>query len=167
MRLYGPRKLVRVFVRTIIFRVQFILFIRYFTSKAGVHSISSPSHTSLLVHRTFNVSIPSNHIPQPSNRGPEGEIGEEWEYAIELKPETSVQDEEVTQDIDDSEPKLDGAVDTAKDEDDDTERGYWISSRTSRRMSGEDGLTPITFTVIGCVIAFSRRPFLMSNTVIG
>ncbi|CDZ96800.1 DNA-dependent RNA polymerase I [Phaffia rhodozyma] len=29
----------------------------------GTHSISSPSHISLLIHKTFNVSIPMHHIP--------------------------------------------------------------------------------------------------------
>lgn len=30
----------------------------------GTHSLSSPSHLSLLFSRTFNVSIPLQHIPQ-------------------------------------------------------------------------------------------------------
>ena len=29
----------------------------------GTHSLSSPSHISLLIHKTFNVSIPLPHIP--------------------------------------------------------------------------------------------------------
>lgn len=31
---------------------------------SGTHSLSSPSHLSLLFSKTFNVSIPLNHIPQ-------------------------------------------------------------------------------------------------------
>jgi DNA-directed RNA polymerase I subunit RPA43 len=32
--------------------------------KGGTHSLSSPSHISLLFSKTFNISIPLQHIPQ-------------------------------------------------------------------------------------------------------
>jgi len=31
---------------------------------AGSVNLASPDHVALLVHRTFNVSIPRNHIPE-------------------------------------------------------------------------------------------------------
>jgi DNA-directed RNA polymerase I subunit RPA43 len=30
----------------------------------GIHSLSSPSHISLILYKTFNVSIPLENIPQ-------------------------------------------------------------------------------------------------------
>ena len=50
----------------------------------GTHSLSSPSHLSLLFSRTFNVSIPLQHIPQDHyefehTEGAEGELSTDSE----------------------------------------------------------------------------------------
>lgn len=50
----------------------------------GTHSLSSPSHLSLLFAKTFNVSIPLQHIPQDKyefehSELPEGDLSSDEE----------------------------------------------------------------------------------------
>lgn len=43
----------------------------------GTHSLSSPSHLSLLFAKTFNVSIPLQHIPQDKYEFEHSDLAEE------------------------------------------------------------------------------------------
>jgi hypothetical protein len=47
---------------------------------AGRVSLSSPDHVALLVHRTFNVSIPRRHIPVLKEESEEGQEGWTFEH---------------------------------------------------------------------------------------
>lgn len=90
----------------------------------GTHSLSSPSHLSLLFARTFNISIPLQHIPLDV-------------YKFE---HTSPEDEDLDSD-DESEDGL-GVVE---------EVGRWRNIETGQ-LIGEDGKKDgkgIKFTVIG------------------
>ena len=99
---------------------------------AGNVSICSPDHVSLLVHRTFNVSIPRHHIPT-----------ENWEFEYgpaENDPEFGTKpDGEVTPEGQESEESAD--------------RGRWIHKVTAEPIGGRKGR--LEFTVVGCV-SFER-----------
>ncbi|KAH9485350.1 hypothetical protein JR316_0002258 [Psilocybe cubensis] len=96
-------------------------------------NLCSPDHISLLVHRTFNVSIPRHHIPI-----------EEWEFEYgpaENDPEygkTDSQGHEAT---------------TAEDgqEIDHSSGGKWVKRMTGEPLGGQDGV--LQFTVIGLTVA--------------
>lgn len=104
-------------------------------SSAGTHSLSSPSHISLLVNRTFNVSIPLQHIPLDV-------------YAFEATDEA---DSDASSDEDGDALGLGtGEVE---------EVGRWRNTKTGKLL-GEDGAN-VKFTVIGSVL-FST-PLDLSN----
>ncbi|KAG2132637.1 hypothetical protein BD769DRAFT_1448709 [Suillus cothurnatus] len=93
----------------------------------------SPDHVSLLLHRTFNVSIPRHHIPQ-----------DVWEFEYgpaENDPEYGEGDAG-TKDGDGA--KAEGeAVPEAN--------GQWVHRVTGTRLGGTDGY--LEFTVIGKTVA--------------
>jgi len=96
----------------------------------GRVSLCSPDHVSLLVHRTFNVSIPRHHIPT-----------DEWEF--EYGPA-------------DNDPEFGTYADglTADEENEDIEhadRGRWIHKVTAGPLGGRKGR--LVFTVVGLTIA--------------
>ncbi|CAO1634710.1 unnamed protein product [Sympodiomycopsis kandeliae] len=92
----------------------------------GRITLSTPSHVSLLIHSTFNASIPSNHM-------------EDYEY-VEGHSGNAASNEDEEGD----EEMLDG-----NDQDDD---GYWRHKKTKERLGGStDGL--VTFIVIGLTIS--------------
>lgn len=89
----------------------------------GKVNLCSPDHIALLVHRTFNVSIPRHHIPEDS-----------WEFeygAAENDPEFGTTAED---DGDEEKPEEEG--------------GRWVHSITREKLGGPDGF--LEFTVIGC-----------------
>ncbi|KIK67064.1 hypothetical protein GYMLUDRAFT_37104 [Collybiopsis luxurians FD-317 M1] len=93
----------------------------------GRISLCSPDHISLLVHKTFNVSIPRNHIPT-----------DDWEFqygAAENDPEFGV------------------GVQQADEEKQESEEGSgkWIHRVTAAPLGGEDGY--LEFTVIDLTVA--------------
>lgn len=93
----------------------------------GKISLSSPDHVSLLLHRTFNVSIPRHHIPK-----------DEWEFEYgpaENDPEYGAGAN--TEDIEEGSSKS-GEGD---------EGGKWVHHLTRARLGDADGY--LTFTVIG------------------
>ena len=72
-------------------------------------NLCSPDHVSLLVHRTFNVSIPRHHIPSdhwefeygPAENDPEfGVGGEEGEGGEDAEKDKEEQEEEEGEDTD-------------------------------------------------------------------
>ena len=99
---------------------------------AGKINLCSPDHISLLVHRTFNVSIPRHHIPT-----------DEWEFEhgpAENDPEFGTAVEAV--DAQDGEDPGD-----ARPSEDVERGGRWIHKVTGDRLGGEEGR--LEFTVVG------------------
>jgi len=88
----------------------------------GTHSLSSPSHLSLVFSRTFNVSIPLQHIPLD---------------LYEFEHTEGAEDEPLSDSED--EDDADGHV---------NEVGRW-KTRKHGKLLGEGG-KGIKFTVIGC-----------------
>ena len=95
-------------------------------------NLCSPDHVSLLVHRTFNVSIPRHHIP-----------GDHWEFEYgpaENDPEFGVGGEEG-----------EGGEDAEKDKEEQEEKveggGRWVHKLTGDSLGGPEGY--LEFTVIG------------------
>ena len=92
----------------------------------GKVNLCSPDHVSLLVHRTFNVSIPRHHIPTdnwefeygPAENDPE--FGGEAAGGLEVDGETSE------------------TVESS---------GRWVHKLTGEKLGGEEG--NLEFTVIG------------------
>ena len=92
----------------------------------GKVNLCSPDHVSLLVHRTFNVSIPRHHIPTdnwefeygPAENDPE--FGGEAAGGLEVDGETSETVERC---------------------------GRWVHKLTGEKLGGEEG--NLEFTVIG------------------
>jgi DNA-directed RNA polymerase I subunit RPA43 len=85
---------------------------------------------SLLVHRTFNVSIPRYHIPEDT-----------WEFEYgpaENDPEFGPQATHI-------EETAEGNIDVEHEEGD--AGGKWIHKVTGQKIGGIDGL--LEFTVIG------------------
>jgi DNA-directed RNA polymerase I subunit RPA43 len=85
----------------------------------GRINLCSPDHVSLLVHRTFNVSIPRRHIP-----------AEQWEF--EYGPA-------------DNDPEF--GIDVTHSEDNEHHGGKWVHHLTRDLLGGAEGV--LEFTVIG------------------
>ncbi|KAL0068710.1 hypothetical protein AAF712_004039 [Marasmius tenuissimus] len=95
----------------------------------GKINLCSPDHVSLLVHKTFNVSIPRHHIPTEQY---------EFEYGpAENDPEFGGAAQE------------EGADDEEKEAED--SGGRWVRKDTNAQLGDEDG--KLTFTVVGLTIA--------------
>ncbi|CCL99080.1 uncharacterized protein FIBRA_01093 [Fibroporia radiculosa] len=97
----------------------------------GKVNLCSPDHIALLVHRTFNVSIPRHHIPT-----------HDWEFEYgpaENDPEfgTDIMDENVLE-TGENTPVVEGG-------------GRWVHKLTGAKMGGDDGR--LEFTVVGLTIA--------------
>ncbi|KAJ7925219.1 hypothetical protein B0H13DRAFT_1975542 [Mycena leptocephala] len=90
----------------------------------GKINLCSPDHISLLLHRTFNVSIPRHHIPT-----------DEWEFEHELADVDSV----------------DAASEADSPNDPDGEGGKWVHKITGKRLGGKNGY--LEFVVIGLTVA--------------
>ncbi|KAK1232633.1 hypothetical protein PQX77_004195 [Marasmius sp. AFHP31] len=95
----------------------------------GKINLCSPDHVSLLVHKTFNVSIPRHHIPTEQY---------EFEYGpAENDPEFGGAAQE------------EGADDEEKEAED--SGGRWVRKDTNAQLGNEDG--KLAFTVVGLTIA--------------
>ncbi|KAF8973323.1 hypothetical protein BDZ97DRAFT_1780820 [Flammula alnicola] len=98
---------------------------------SGKVNLCSPDHISLLVHRTFNVSIPRQHIPTDT-----------WEF--EYGPA-------------ENDPDFGAIVhqeeETAENEkgDDHATGGKWVHKVTGETLGGQTGF--LEFTVIGLTVA--------------
>lgn len=99
---------------------------------AGIINLSSPDHISLLVHRTFNVSVPRHHITTDSY---------EFEYGpAENDPEFGPgPDESVAE----------GAVGEEGAEGQIGGGGRWVHKVTGIKLGDSDGY--LEFTVVGYV----------------
>jgi DNA-directed RNA polymerase I subunit RPA43 len=101
--------------------------------------LCSPDHVSLLVHRTFNVSIPRHHIPQ-----------DVWEFEYgpaENDPEYGAGTSEDPVDDEGDEVMKDGADEKAEGEAVEEASGRWVHRLTGTKLGGADGY--LEFTVIG------------------
>lgn len=121
----------------------------YCTWAVGQINLYSPDHISLLVHRTFNVSIPRHHIPT-----------DHWEFeygAAENDPEFGAgMGGEQSEDVLIGDRNLDEGEREEK-EAEQGEGGRWVHSITGARLGGLDGF--LEFTVIGCAGSFPLHPF--------
>ncbi|KAK0504857.1 hypothetical protein EDD18DRAFT_316500 [Armillaria luteobubalina] len=100
----------------------------------GRINLCSPDHISLLVHRTFNVSIPRHHIPS-----------EDWEFEYgpaendpQFGPDATEKDGEE-------------AVSPPAERSGREEGGRWIHKLTGDLIGGQSG--HLEFTVIGLTVA--------------
>jgi DNA-directed RNA polymerase I subunit RPA43 len=107
------------------------LLFRYKTSldlfSVGKINLCSPDHISLLLHRTFNVSIPRHHIPV-----------DDWEFELahtESEPAEADSGEQPPARTDDSEERT---------------GGRWVHKITGKRLGGKQGY--LEFVVIGQVV---------------
>jgi DNA-directed RNA polymerase I subunit RPA43 len=99
---------------------------------AGRVTLCSPDHVSLLVHRTFNVSIPRHHIPT-----------DHWEFEYgpaENDPEFGNVDDDM-----DAETTADAQGEDPQATTD--QRGRWVHTVTGDRLGGKD--RRLHFTVVG------------------
>jgi DNA-directed RNA polymerase I subunit RPA43 len=106
--------------------------------KVGKVNLCSPDHISLLVHRTFNVSIPRHHIPADT-----------WEFEYgpaENDPEFGSAVQQVAED--DVGQSTEDQKDHAFSRD---SGGRWVH-RITGDILGDNG-APIEFTVIGYVLS--------------
>lgn len=92
----------------------------------GKINLCSPDHISLLLHRTFNVSIPRHHIPT-----------DEWEFEHAPTDADAASGDE-TEPHNEPDEEGEGAED---------EGGRWVHKITGKRLGGEDGY--LEFVVIG------------------
>ncbi|KAI0305646.1 hypothetical protein B0F90DRAFT_1624855 [Multifurca ochricompacta] len=103
---------------------------------AGRVTLCSPDHISLLMHRTFNVSIPRHHIPT-----------DQWEF--EYGP---AQDDDTEYGTTDEDADVDMTADVQVDDPLATDqRGRWVHKVTGDRLGGKDRWLP--FTVVGLTVA--------------
>ena len=110
----------------------------------GRVTLASPDHVSLLVHRTFNVSIPRHHIP-----------ADQWEFEYgpaENDPEFGGADDQMDVDV-----ATDVHGDDVQSAD---QRGRWVHKVTGDRLGGTDRL--LRFTVVGYVFVFHLRRIVRS-----
>ncbi|CDO75657.1 hypothetical protein BN946_scf184941.g10 [Trametes cinnabarina] len=97
---------------------------------AGKINLCSPDHISLLVHRTFNVSIPRHHITTEEY---------EFEYGpADNDPEFGAQHTEQNPAAEGAEGQVEGG-------------GRWLHKVTGTKLGDADGY--LEFTVIGLTIA--------------
>lgn len=116
---------------------------------AGTINLCSPDHVSLLVHRTFNVSIPRHHIPQTDWVFEYGPAENDPEYGAGSA---------AAHEANSSQNKEDGAgagadiVMTDGQDDHAAEPGgRWVHVVTGLRLGGDDAT--LEFTVIGSVFS--------------
>lgn len=98
-------------------------------------NLCSPDHVSLLLHRTFNVSIPRHHIPKG-----------EWEFEYgpaENDPEFGPDENDRAEN---SKDEAEGESSLTKQERDGG-GGKWVHHLTNEKLGGAEGF--LEFTVIG------------------
>ena len=94
----------------------------------GKVNLCSPDHVALLVHRTFNVSIPRHHIPTDQWEFEYGPAENDPEFSAEIAPDAA------------HDADVGATVESG---------GRWVHSITSSKLGEEDGY--VEFTVVGYV----------------
>lgn len=120
--------------------------LQYLTEKspapAGTHSLSSASHISLILYKTFNVSIPLEHIPldeyEFDEDVPASEIREVDGQELDSDEEESSDEEDDDEDGEDEDAAIKAEV---------IETGRWRNKKTGKLLGA--GGEEITFTVTG------------------
>ncbi|KAG8808035.1 hypothetical protein FRC19_006162, partial [Serendipita sp. 401] len=101
----------------------------------GSISICSPDHIGLLIHKTFNASIPRHHIPTDEWEFEYGALENDPEYgATALGEETAVEEEQ--------------------------DPGRWVHKQTGVSVGGPNG--EVEFTIIGLNISQSMLSLIGS-----
>lgn len=111
---------------------------------AGRINLCSPDHISLLIHQTFNVSIPRHHIPTDIwefEYGPAENDPEFGPLAIHAEEKTDIQTPAMELDAPAGTPGADIAVNGEE------AAGIWVHKTTGDRLGGKEGF--LDFTVIG------------------
>ncbi|KAG2154387.1 uncharacterized protein EDB93DRAFT_1223198 [Suillus bovinus] len=103
----------------------------------------APDHVSLLLHRTFNVSIPRHHIPQDIWEFEYGPAENDPEYGEGAVVSSVDKEGDAGMKDGDSEKTEDEAVPEAS--------GQWVHRLTGTKLGGTDGY--LEFTVIGKTVA--------------
>ncbi|KAL5528546.1 hypothetical protein ACEPAF_7682 [Sanghuangporus sanghuang] len=112
----------------------------------GKINLCSPDHISLLVHRTFNVSVPREHIMTENwvfEYGPAENDPEFGPHAVES--EQKAEDGATAMDTDEN------TVHATNSGDHKEPHGSWVHRITSDKLGGKDGI--LEFTVIGMTVA--------------
>ncbi|OAX36564.1 hypothetical protein K503DRAFT_744150 [Rhizopogon vinicolor AM-OR11-026] len=105
--------------------------------------LCSPDHVSLLVHRTFNVSIPHHHIPQDVWEFEYGPAENDPEYGTGVvEPSVDKGEDATIKDGDDAQ----AAGETVEEA-----SGRWVHRVTGTKLGGSDGY--LEFTVVGQTVA--------------
>ncbi|KDQ55861.1 hypothetical protein JAAARDRAFT_133675 [Jaapia argillacea MUCL 33604] len=104
----------------------------------GRVNLCSPDHVSLLIHRTFNVSIPRHHIPTDHWEFEYGPAENDPEFGPHAVPEGEDQNMSDAHDDPPNEHEMDGG-------------GRWVHKITGDKMGGVLG--DLEFTVIGLTVA--------------
>ena len=144
---------------------------------AGRIKLCSPDHIAILIHRTFNVSIPRHHIPTDNWEFEYGALEEEEDKTPNSNdPNTATADSQENQNPNDEESgnsksvRFDNTTDTgssdpsaaAVDKDKDSTEdelgepslGYWVHKVTGEKLGDKNG--QLEFTVIGyCIFLLS------------
>lgn len=89
----------------------------------GKVNLCSPDHVSLLVHRTFNVSIPRHHIPTDN-----------WQFEYGPGDDDVVDQDEQGATVENQAEATEGS-------------GRWVHKLTGDKLGGKDG--HLEFTVVG------------------
>ncbi|CAH7669224.1 hypothetical protein BY996DRAFT_4579229 [Phakopsora pachyrhizi] len=112
---------------------------------------SSPSHLSLIVYKTFNASISSNHLrPADYNYDPNLDVPTSWVErggggSLVVDEQNDGMDDDLSQNLEDRVP---GSVNRSSS----SVRGCWVD-KFGRVVGGVDGI--ISFTVISLTVANS------------
>ncbi|KAG8805535.1 hypothetical protein FRC17_005466 [Serendipita sp. 399] len=98
-----------------------------------IMSICSPDHIGLLIHKTFNASIPRHHIPTDEWEFEYGNLENDPEYGAAALGEEQVEEENI---------------------------GRWVHKRTGVSVGGPNG--EVEFTIIGLNISQSMLSLIGS-----
>ncbi|KAH7913163.1 hypothetical protein BJ138DRAFT_668705 [Hygrophoropsis aurantiaca] len=120
----------------------------------GKVNLCSPDHVSLLVHRTFNVSIPKHHLPEdqwefeygPAENDPIFGAGAEAPQQHNPSGEHGVAEDSTEIGVVDL-PQSPAENEAHGDEG----NGRWVHRLTGTKLGGQDGY--LEFTVIGLTVA--------------
>ncbi|KII92251.1 hypothetical protein PLICRDRAFT_103985 [Plicaturopsis crispa FD-325 SS-3] len=102
----------------------------------GKVNLCSPDHISLLIHRTFNASIPRHHIPTDQWEFEYGPAENDPEFGTGAVAEGELEEDAIK--IDHTAEESEGG-------------GKWIHKVTATPIGGKDGF--LEFTVIGLTVA--------------
>ncbi|KAI0046083.1 hypothetical protein FA95DRAFT_1560516 [Auriscalpium vulgare] len=116
---------------------------------SGRINLSSPDHVSLLVHRTFNVSIPRHHLPTNEWEFEYGAAENDPEYGATAHADPS--EAEVSAVVDGEAVADEGVVAEGDADTDAANRGRWVHKVTGEPLGGKE--RQLDFTIVGLMVA--------------